>query len=515
MTNEYGFFVLTSAQTRAMDASVESEYGLPLAVLMENAGRAVADRAMTHQPGRVLVAVGPGNNGGDAMVAARLLHTRGIDVMVVLSKSMDQLRNLSLLAARRFVDVGGNVRSFDGMDLDDWRSADLIIDGLLGTGVTDPVRDPLDNMIWLINMSGVPVLSIDVPSGIASDRSSLPETAVRATETVTLGCWKPALVHYPAAEWAGQVILADIGFPAPVYPEPRAIVLQNSYVRCAILVTTGETHKGKRGTLAVIAGSQGMMGAAVLACQSAMRAGAGLVYLCCPESLAYVYASKLTEPILRPAPDGGKPYFTLDALDSVMRTVEISDAVVLGPGLGQDPETVDFLKALLPRIQKPLVFDADALNIAASHRLRPPAHTVMTPHPGEMARLLDQTVPEVQEDRFATVENAVKQFGCAVILKGAHSVIAAPDEPLVVNTRSHSSLATAGSGDLLSGILGALLSQSYSPFEAAVLGVRWHGTCGVLAASDIGETVGATQLLDYVSKARKEMLERDETEFLV
>lgn len=507
----YGYPVLTAGQVRALDAAAEGEYGLPLAVLMESAGRAVADAALRLGGRRVYVAVGHGNNGGDALVAARLLHQAGKEVVAALLQPRESLKGLAALNARRLADAGGCTAPAGSLD---WGAADLIVDGILGTGIHGTAREPAATVIAAINEAGAPVLSIDVPSGVDADSGAEPETAVRATETLALGAYKPALVHYPAAQWAGRVRLANIGIPASLYPRPTAQVLDAEFVRDVLPRWPNDSNKGRRGAVLVVAGSRGMLGAACLSAMSATHAGAGLVSLAAPRTLVPVFETKLTDQIIRPVPDGGAGRFTPEAVDAVLDLMEKADAVVLGPGLSHEEPTADFVAALLPRVSKPLLVDADGLNIVAARGLTLPPHAVMTPHPGEMARLLGCDIPEVQRDRLSAARRAAERFGCAVALKGAHTVLAAPHEPRVVNLVSNPVLTTAGTGDVLSGVIGALLAQGLEPFEAALAGVRWHGTMGALAASERGGTLGASELISILPRAREALFEHSKTDIV-
>jgi NAD(P)H-hydrate epimerase len=441
-------------------------------------------------------------------VAARLLHSAGKDVVAALTHSREDLRGLAALNALRFADAGGRMAPAGALH---WDAADLIVDGLLGTGIHGAAREPTATVIGAINDAGAPVLSIDVPSGLDADSGLPPEIAVRATETVTLAAWKRALVHFPAAHWAGTVRLADIGTPESAYPAPDAQVLSRRFVAGILPRWPMDSNKGRRGALLVVAGSRGMLGAACLCAQAATHSGAGLVYLAAPETLAPVYETKLTDQIVRPVPDGGAARFTPDAVDAVLALMENVDAVVVGPGLSREPAVSDFLAALLPRVSRPVLLDADALNLLSERGLSAPPHAVLTPHPGEMARLLKTDIPEVQRDRFAAARRAAESLGACVVLKGAYTVVAAPERPDVVNLVSDSVLATAGTGDVLSGVIGALLSQGLEPFDAALAGVRWHGTMGALAASKWGGTLGASDLLPILPRAREAILADHET----
>ncbi|HEY3413438.1 MAG TPA: NAD(P)H-hydrate dehydratase [Armatimonadota bacterium] len=493
-----------------MDAESE-RYGIPTALLMENAGRAVADAVCRSAPRSVCVVAGGGNNGGDALVAARMLYARGCKVGVVLSKPLSDLRGLAALNARRCADDGVTLEA----SAESISAYDIIIDGLLGTGIAGAPRGRTAELIQVINASGRPVISIDVPSGIDSDATTAPELAVRATTTVTIGCYKPALVHFPAAENAGQVLLADIGFPPLSFLAADSSVLSGGYVRERVPQWPKDAHKGRRGALLVVAGSRGMTGAPAMSCNAAVNAGAGLVYLACPDPLVPVMERKLTEAMARPVPSSGRPRFSPESIDPVLDLLKAAKAVVLGPGLSQGEGVPEFVAGFLARVGKPTLIDADALNILASLGLTPPPNSVLTPHPGEMARLLGTTVAEVQDDRVSAVRSAARAFNATVVLKGAHTLVCGPDGHVVVNTVSSNVLATGGSGDVLSGVIGALLSQGLSPMDAALVGVRWHGTMGVLAASRLGGTVGAATMLKLLPRAREEMLTTHEAEVLV
>lgn len=507
-----GYPVHSAEQSRAMDVAVEHEYGLPVAVLMENAGRAVADAAGRMGGRSIVVAAGPGSNGGDALVAARMLLGRRSRVCAMTTRPWESLTGLAGLAARRFADAGGEIHPPDSAL---FSSADLIVDGLLGTGLEGPVREPIATLIAGINAARCPTLSVDVPSGVRSDTGDEPEIAVAATRTVTFGAYKPALVHYPAAYRAGTVELADIGFPPSLYPRPRMIVLCSGFAREIMPVFQNDTHKGRRGTLMVAAGSRTMPGAAALVCRAATLAGAGLVSLACPDALTPIYGARLWDQILRPLPDGGTGHLGATALEVAFAARDEAAAVVFGPGISTLSDVAAFAEGFVPGTEVPLLLDADALNLLAERRFDVPPSSVLTPHPGEMARLLRCEVADVQADRRAAALEASDAFGCVVLLKGAHTVVAAPGEVPVVNLISDPVLATAGSGDVLSGVIGALLAQGVPPFDAALVGVRWHGTAGMLAASNRGETMGASDIAEWLPRAREEILNYEANDVVV
>jgi hydroxyethylthiazole kinase-like uncharacterized protein yjeF len=424
---------------------------------MENAGAALARAALATGPGPYLVLCGRGNNGGDGRVCARHLRARGAEVRCLDLRSPEALE------------------SFVPAD------AGTIVDCLLGTGFRGPVRAPLAGLIERVNAAGRPVLACDVPSGLDADGGPVAGACVRATRTLCMLAVKRGCVVHPGLPYCGEVEVDPLG----VVPGPaEAYLVEAADARRAVPPRDPAGHKGTFGRVAVLAGSAEYTGAAALASRAALAAGAGLVTLGVPEEIRPILQAKLDEVVVRP------------------RSPELlpgAAAVVAGPGLGRDPATA----RLALSAGAPLVLDADGLNgttleeVAAAR-----CPVVITPHPGEMARLLGCTAAEVQADRFAAVRRAADRGRCVAVLKGARTLIATPGGPTWVNPTGNDGLASGGTGDVLAGLIGGLLAQGARPEAAALAGVYLHGRAADLAAAERGRRgLVAGDLLAYLPAA--------------
>lgn len=497
--------VPTTAQLRGHEAAwIEMCHGDWGLVLMEIAGRQLAEQAVSmwrDGQGDVVVVCGTGNNGGDGMVVARYLKIWGVPVSVFAlerkAQAGDQSRNESAINLAVVEKVGLEIQTISESDLPELQraldGASLVVDALLGTGLDRKVTGTAADVIDLINRSGKAVLSADLPSGINSDTGQVMGIAVRADATVTMGYLKAGLLHYPGAALCGKVSLVDIGLPGferfrvPADDRPGWWLSTAEWVRSRLPNRAPDAHKGDAGHLLTIAGSAGMSGASLLAAMSALKAGAGLSILATPKSL--VGRLPAQEVIYRGIAETPEGSISLDAVKDVTAMLDGFTAAILGPGLSLHPETVKFVQACLDVIDCPCVIDADALNAIARDPGVFPANAssfIITPHPKELSRLIGLSVPEIQADRAAAATTAAKRFGCTVILKGARTVIAGPEENLHINPSGNAGMATAGSGDVLSGIVGGLLAQGLAPFDAAAAGVYIHGAAGDLAAREIG-----------------------------
>lgn len=480
-----------------IDRRAVAEFGMPSLLLMENAGRAVAERVLAHLPAihcnnpLVRVLCGRGNNGGDGFVAARHLFNRGVRVECVLAADREGVRgdarvNLDLLAP-----LGVPVFS-----LEDGESTDphLLVDALLGTGFRGEPRGAVAEAIRWINASGLSVVSVDVPSGLDADTGRAGAACVRARETVTFGLPKLGLVSYPGRDLAGAISVAHISLPRPLLEEES---LQAEWItppRAAALwpERSVTAHKGESGRLFVLAGSPGLTGAAAMTCDAAVRAGAGLVTLGIPASLNPILEVKLTEAMTLPLPETDTQAHCPESLERLRERLAGVDALVAGPGFGRDPRSGELLRGLLRDCATPAVIDADGLNLVSPAEPGTfPANCVITPHPGEMARLLGTEIAEVQSNRLEVARSAATRFGCVVLLKGAATVVAAPDGRAAINSSGGPALATGGSGDVLTGIIGACLARGLQAFDAAVAGAYLHGVAGEVAAERFGAP-GAT-----------------------
>lgn len=500
--------LVTAEQMRALDRRTIEEWGLPGMVLMENAGRAVVQAVaelLNGGAGPVVVVAGKGNNGGDGFVVARWLAWAGIEVEVCLLTAGEELTGDA--ATNYAFATRAGVTIFEGAErelLDDRLDrAALIVDGVLGTGVSGEVRGSAAAAIAAMNAAPAPVVAIDIPSGVHADTGAILGDAVWAHTTVTFALPKVGLYQYPGRERCGQIIVAPIGM-ARALTEDDALTTNLTLDEDAAWMLPGrvpEMHKGDAGRLLVIAGSAGMTGAAALAGHGAARAGAGLVYIACPQSLNDILEVKCTEVLTRPMPETEARSLALAAEEELAGAAAGVDAVVLGPGLSQHEETAELARRLALRIEAPLLIDADGLNafagLAAELADRPGA-TVLTPHPGEMARLTGLSIGAIGADRLAAARALAEQSGAVVVLKGAGTVTAAPDGEAWVNPTGNEGMASGGMGDVLSGMIGAFLAGGAPALEAAVAGVFYHGRAADLAAQPGRRGLVASDLLNLL-----------------
>ena len=504
---------LTAEQARGVEQRAVAEQGVALATLMRVAGAAVAaEVAKRVIQGGIVVLAGPGNNGGDGWVAAHDLHSQGRAVRVLSAREPGELTGMAAEAARGAISAGVHWRVPEGgIEPRDLGDAVCVVDALLGIGAIGALREPLDSWARVVNASGVYVVAVDAPSGVDGDTGAVPGEAIDADCTVTFTAPKRGLVVYPGAALAGEIVVADIGidrsFAAGITDAPE---LWDAEEYAALLpLPASDAHKGSRGRVLVVAGSGAYPGAAVLAAKGAMRAGAGYVTLAVPDGIVGVAQNHLLAAPVVGLPQGRAHAFSSAAAAKVLALARDFDAVVLGPGLSQADGAAATARELVSKLELPLVVDADALNAlvdAQSIIEQRTAPTVLTPHPGELARLLGITAAQVNADR---VSSSAKLAGprCAVVLKGAGTVVSIAGRQ-VVNTSGSAALATAGTGDVLSGVIGALLSQRLEPLEAAALGVYVHGRAGEAAAADLTPMcVTAEDIPAYLSAAVAELLE--------
>jgi NAD(P)H-hydrate epimerase len=450
--------LLTAEETRRS----EEAYGGSLDDLMDRAGRAVADLVLDQFPGRVAVVCGSGNNGGDGRVCARVLRERKRDVVLV-----EQEGKLG--------------------------EPDVIVDALLGIGLHDAPRDDVAQMIERINSAGVPVVSVDVPSGVNASTGEVPGAVVDATATVTFGSPKLGLVVAPGRFRAGRVHVAPIGLP-PAEHEHELVTAQ---MLQQVPRKGRDSTKYSAGTVLVIGGSPGLTGAPVLTALAAFRADAGYVMVGVPESTLPIFETGLLEAVKRPLPEDAGGRLLPRAADAIVEAAERSGAVAIGPGLGRTDGTRDLVHVLLERLAQPVVLDADALY--ALEPVERAAPTVLTPHAGELARLLGASARDIDAHRLAAVREAATRYGATVLLKGADTLVAAPDEGVLVAAYGDSSLATAGTGDVLTGVIAAFLSKGMDGRLAAAAGAVAHGIASRLVQPRVG--LVASDLLPGIQRA--------------
>jgi ADP-dependent NAD(P)H-hydrate dehydratase / NAD(P)H-hydrate epimerase len=491
-----------ASEQRALDEWAIHERGIPGIELMERAGSGLADLVGEVAPaGRVAVVCGKGNNGGDGLVTARVLRDCGRDVSVLLLGDPGEFRGDALTNLERL--PRASAKPFSAGEL---AGADAVVDAILGTGFSGEPRQPAAGAIEAINAAGADgavVVACDVPSGVDASTGEVSSVAVVAEATATFHAGKPGLWIAPGKAHAGEVRVIDIGIPDGGPGDPQ-IGLITDRVLEEVPRRGRDSNKFAAGSVLVCGGSLGLTGAPCMASESAMRAGAGYVTALIPASLSVIFGSKLLEVMTVPLPDVGGSV-QARAVEQVLERADRADALVLGPGLGRAEETQEFARQLAEHAPVPLLLDADGLNAHAGAigllaDREPP--TVMTPHAGELARLLESDSAAVGARRLANVRHAASTAHAVVVLKGDDTLVAAPDGRVGVNRGGAPALATAGTGDVLSGVIGAYLAKRMDPFAAACAGVLVHARAGQLTARDIGpEGVIASDVIAALPRA--------------
>jgi len=514
--------VTTAEQMQSLDQAAINEFGIPGIVLMENAGRGTVEIITREfgEPAGKLVSVfaGPGNNGGDGLVIARHLHKHGARPHVFLLVEPEKLKgdaatNLGI-AQKMSIPVHPVLSIDDLNNLEDQLGRSrLVIDAIFGTGLTREVTGHFAEAIKRINMFSCPVVAVDIPSGLNSDTGLPLGQCVQADLTVTFGLAKVGQVVQPGARYVGNLEVVDIGIPDEAVQQVGIgmEVLARQELANWIPARQATDHKGTFGHLLILAGSAGKTGAAILSALGALRSGIGLVTLCVPHDLNAIFEASLLEAMTIPLPNSSH-VLSVNDFDLVTRSMEGKQAVVIGPGLGTAKETAELIVRIYRESSQPLVVDADGLNILAQEQtvLQNPAGVrILTPHPGEMARLIGGTAKDVQADRQQVAAQFAKEKGVFVVLKGANTVIASPEGRIAVNPTGNAGMATGGMGDVLSGLIGSLLAQGLSPWQAACLGVYVHGLAGdnLAAATGIGFGYLAGDLANELPLAFQEMAE--------
>ncbi len=482
----------TADQMRGLDAAAITEFGVPGIVLMENAGKTTVDimaRRFGSLAGRqIAILVGPGNNGGDGLVMARHIHQRGgLPKVFLLVKPEtikgDAATNLAIVqklpvAITLVLDEETLSRAEAEIS-----EAFVLVDAIFGTGLKREVRGLFGSVVKMVNRLPQPVVAVDIPSGLDADSGIFLGECIRADLTVTYGLAKPGQVIHPGIEAVGDLEVVDIGIP----PETHAIIglhlsrLEKDNVVSLLPSRPVAGHKGTFGHLLVLAGSVGKTGAALLTAEGALRSGVGLVTLGVPKNLNPIFETSLLEAMSVPLEDSGNGCLSIADLGIIQAQLEGKKAVALGPGIGTEPETAELVAVLYKEIKLPMVVDADGLNILADQAVllqQAGGPRVLTPHPGEMARLLGISVKEVQARRIPVAQDFARIIGAVVVLKGAATIVADPDGRVAVNSTGNGGMAVGGMGDVLTGIIGGFIAQGLGVFEAACLGVWAHGKAG-------------------------------------
>jgi hydroxyethylthiazole kinase-like uncharacterized protein yjeF len=491
---------VTSDEMRRMDADTIAR-GTPGEVLMERAGALTADvvrqRFRRELRRGVLVVAGKGNNGGDAFVIARRLRRHRVRVEVALAAGESDVAGDARRNLLRWKRLGGGLREIGKGGLttlvEAASRAGVIVDGLFGTGLRGPLDEHSQAIVEILNGTPAPIVAVDVPSGLDADRGLPLGGAVQATLTVTFAYPKVGLVVHPGAELAGEVVVADIGISHEALRgvAPRQRLLTSAAIGSALPRRAPDSHKGSYGHVLVLAGSLGKSGAAMLCGRSSLRAGAGLTTVASPSPALVVVLAQTPELMTEPLPDhdGGWRFTSSDA-PRLLHLFDGKDAVVFGPGIGVTPATRALSEWLIASSPLPMVIDADGLNCLAGQigwlkERRSPL--VLTPHPGEMARLLSCSISDVQGNRVDAARRLATDYRVTVVLKGARTVIADPGGVVAVNPSGNPGMASGGMGDALAGMIGSLLAQGVEATEASEVAVFWHGAAADRVASGRGE----------------------------
>ncbi len=471
--------VATAEEMRAIDERTIRDFGVPSLVLMERAALAVAQAIRERfRDTPVVVLAGAGNNGGDGLAAARLLmKERPVRVFMPLrgaKPSPDCAHQLEV--ARKFglkvLRKAPTLQELQGS---------VVVDALLGTGLRKPLEGALARLIDLLNASDCPVVAVDIPSGVNASTAQVMGVAVRATLTVTFGLPKVGHLLHPGASFSGELLVRDIGFPEELLQGPRVELLEQAQMAALVPQRPSWSHKGTYGHVLVVAGSRGKTGAALLCARAGLRAGAGLVTLAVPEGLLGVFQAQVRDEMTLPLPQAEGTVSSEAVLPVLEFLRQRADVLAIGPGLGVSPHTETLLKELVALSEAPMVIDADGLNSLKEHAklLRSAkAPVVLTPHPGEAARLLGTTVADIEARRLEASRELAGLTASVVVLKGAPTVVAVPEGEAFINPTGTAALAKAGTGDVLTGAIAGLMAQGLDPLQASLLGVFVHGLAG-------------------------------------
>lgn len=506
-------YLVTASEIQQMDRQTIESFGIPGRVLMENAGRG-ATRVIVYQFDDIIhktvgVLAGRGNNGGDGFVIARYLAQKGSDVTVFLVAERTRVQgdaeaNLKLLAPLNvpvveMPDEQAFLAHKTGM-----RHQEIWVDALLGTGLKSDVKGYFKQIIEFINALGKPVFSVDIPSGLNSDTGQLCGACIRAQATATFAFAKTGQILFPGADFTGYLEIIDIGIPDLIAKNirPKQHLLTAERIRSAFKPRPPDSHKGTAGHALVVSGSVGKTGAAAMTAMSAMRAGAGLVTLAIPESLNPVLETQVLEAMTCPLPETQNGIIGESSFNKIMDLVAGKKCLAIGPGLGKATETKKLVHRIIQECLVTIVIDADGLNhIAGSTEIlnKTKAPVILTPHPGEMARLMNSTADSVQKDRITCARRFAEKFNVHVVLKGAKTIIAHPEGNVFINPTGNSGMASGGMGDVLTGVIAGLIAQGYSAESATHTGVYLHGA----AADNLAEEVGpfgylATEVMNAI-----------------
>ena len=516
--------IVTTRQMQQMDKNTIESFGIPGRVLMENAGRGAIEMLSEHfdlEGARVAVVAGRGNNGGDGFVIGRYLMEMGVSVSFFLLSTRDRVQGdaganmdlvLDLLAEHalsQFIEIPDKdaLEAVTEILLDH----DLFVDAIFGTGLNSDVRGIYRDVIELINDSDKPVFSVDIPSGINADTGAVCGVAIQADATATFAFAKAGHILYPGNFHTGDLEVVDIGIPGHIAKaqSPHIFLPEPHDIAGLIPARAFNAHKGSFGHLLVLAGSPGKTGAAALCANAAMRSGAGLVTLGVPEKLMPVMEPMVVEPMTTALAQTSSGGLDAAALDDIITLLADKAALALGPGMGTDSGTQELIKNILAIASVPMVIDADGLNCIAKNPdilATVKAPVILTPHPGEMARLTGKTTADIQQNRMETARNFAEKHKVILVLKGAQTLVAYPDGAVFICPTGNPGMACGGMGDVLTGMIAAFLAQDLSPESAALAGVYVHGLCGDLLAEDHAFGFSASDMVAGIPQALTTLL---------
>ncbi|MBN1480352.1 NAD(P)H-hydrate dehydratase [candidate division KSB1 bacterium] len=500
--------VVTAQEMAAIDRHAMSQLKIPGALLMENAGRGVAEIAqrMLKLPAGKIVHIycGPGNNGGDGYVVARHLLNHAAIVSTFILTTPDKIAGEALMNLKILHNMGH--KPHFGTLPNVHEHPDLVIDAMLGTGVKGALRGLYAKAVEKINDQKAPVLAIDIPTGVNADTGEIDGPAIKASVTATMALPKRGLLFSPGREHVGELHIVDICMPLSVLKDehPRVFYVDEDFIHNLLPVRSPASFKNKVGMIQVIAGSKGYTGAAALASQAVLRTGAGLCYLTIPQSLNAIMENHSAEVITQPLDDQMMGCLLSTNFDALEKCMQNRDAVVLGPGIGQAEGTIELVHRFLSSINLPLVLDADALNACVGHDTvlrRYRGDLIITPHPGELARLTGRSTLEIVTNPVDIARQYAKEWQCTLVLKGGPTVTALADGRVYINPTGNAGMATAGAGDVLSGMIAALIGQGINAEGAAIAAVYLHGLAGDLAAAQNSIGLIAGDILRKIPKA--------------
>lgn len=506
--------IALAKEMRKIDQRTVEEYGIPALLLMENAGRQVtevlADLLHGFVGKKICILAGSGNNGGDALVAARHIENQGAQVRVFMVGNGEHLTDGVKLHRDILLKMGIQVHMLETER--DWdkfqvaiRFADGVVDGMMGTGFTGELRESIVRIINLVNSLEKSVVSVDIPTGVEADTGAIPAYAIQASATVTFGLPKMGHLICPGATATGKLYIDDIGIPKSLLSDDdiKQNFLDETLAASVVLPRPLDAHKGSCGKILIVAGSRGLTGAAALASMAALKSGAGLVTLAVPESQYMLLEGRLTEVIVLPMPETSDGTLAQDAFGELLRLASSHDAILIGPGLGRVQETLELIRAFCKEVKKPLILDADAIFAYCGHaeHLKDFAFVpVLTPHLGEMAGLLDITVDELRGTLIDMSREAAREYHATFVVKSESTMVVHPDGKVFVTSKGNAGMATAGSGDVLAGVIAGMMKQTAGGL-APLAGVYIHGLAGDMAAEEFGYGLIASDILNKLPQA--------------